>query len=124
MNALELKETLYALPFIVKDEPIHNRISIIFDNARMLFIHVNDDDESVLPSYIDGLLTASQREQLESALWHFRATPPFMRQIDEWRKRTAHEAYYNNQQLLKDEPLGALERHWILEEQDALKKLF
>lgn len=124
MDALELKEALYKLPCVVKDEPIHDRISIIFEHARMLSVYVDDDNDISIPTPILQQLTTDEVETLDSILWHFRATPPFMRGIEEWKERTAREAYFNNQQLLKESPLGALERHWILAEQISLKALF
>lgn len=119
----KLKEALYPIDCIFKEDPIHNVVTIIFKNRDELNIKVDENSEIVIPEDVVKNLNIKEVDTLEQALWEFQATPPFMRNVDKWRKEKAKDIYYDNLQSL-DEDIGAFERHWISEEQGLLEELF
>ena len=123
MNLSEFTNNLYGLPCIIKEDAINNQIIIIFENSQTLTVPTNQDKEFQIPEDILVQLNTKEKEELERIIWHFTSTPLYMRDVENWRKKSARESYFNNEQILSEQ-IGSLEKHWISEEQKALLKLF
>jgi len=118
-RALNQTDHIYFL-----EDPVHNQLSLHTLGEGVL---ITGDLTRETPFAHVAVATLhipdSEKTLLNEAIRTLHQTPVARRNIDSWRKESAKDIYSANEQTLKHEPLSALQKHWLNEDQRKLKSI-
>lgn len=121
MDVNELKNNLFDLPGSLTEDVQSDTIIIYGKNKEQnITIHLSDEEPPKTPTQWLKSLTVDQIELFNDTIWDYYHTPVAMRRLDEWKKHTAIDKFFNNRMLLNECPIDNDLKKDIAEEQSNL----